>query len=39
MLYDNKPLESVPVIPVRWEKEWKPEEVLRMSGYVTVAGF
>ena len=32
MLYDNKPLESVPVIPVTWEKEWKPEEVFRCKG-------
>ena len=31
MLYDNKPLESV-VIPVTWEKEWKPEEVFRCKG-------
>ena len=27
MLYDNKPLESIPVCPLRWEKRWDPEQV------------
>lgn len=31
MLYDNKPLESIPVSPVRWEKRWEPEQVFRLQ--------
>lgn len=34
MLYDNKPLESVPVTPVRWEKRWEPEQVFRLQRLV-----
>ncbi|KAL9953908.1 hypothetical protein ACROYT_G041381 [Oculina patagonica] len=40
MLYDNKPLESVPVTPVRWEKRWEPEQLFRLqrTGGVIIEG-
>ncbi|XP_068683205.1 arpin-like [Montipora foliosa] len=40
MLYDNKPLESIPVTPVRWEKHWEPGQVfcLHSSGGIIVEG-
>ncbi|XP_020623563.1 arpin-like [Orbicella faveolata] len=40
MLYDNKPLESIPVTPVRWEKRWEPEELFRSQrpGGVIIEG-
>ena len=34
MLYDNKPLESIPVTPVRWEKRWEPEMHFRSQRLV-----
>ena len=34
MLYDNKPLESIPVTPVRWEKRWEPEQVFCLHRFV-----
>ena len=36
MLYDNKPLESIPVTPVRWEKRWEPEMLFRSQRLVQV---
>lgn len=34
MLYDNRPLESIPVTPIRWEKRWEPEELFRWQRFV-----
>ena len=34
MLYDNKPLQSIPVSPVRWEKGWEPDKVFRLHRFV-----
>lgn len=33
LLYDNKPLDSVPVSPVRWEKGWEPEQIFRLQRF------
>ena len=33
MLYDNKPLDSVPVSPLRWEKRWEPEQIFRLQRF------
>lgn len=34
MLYDNKPLESIPVTPVLWEKRWEPDQLFRSQRLV-----
>lgn len=31
MLYDNKPLESVPVTAVQWETPWSAENVFKFA--------
>ena len=39
MLYDNKPLESIPVTPVRWERRWEPDELFRSQRLVFYSCF
>ena len=31
MLYDNKPLESIPVTAVQWESAWNPQQVFKFD--------
>ncbi|KXJ17500.1 Arpin [Exaiptasia diaphana] len=40
MLYDNKPLESIPVTPVQWETPWNAENIFRYDsdGGILVEG-